>query len=173
MNFLFFSGAAASRRQQGAYPRVSNPAPPPPPRVSWNQTNSESLNARSRNTSHNSNSAAYQSSPEVTYNSTRNSGSGNSYAQRGQRHEPSDASENKPGAYSMRGLAGGRFGSAGNSRETTPYTVIVPDNVRSGQQFQVMAGGVPMMVTCPPRAGPGDHVIVSHTAACIIIMTLV
>ncbi len=70
----------------------------------------------------------------------------------------------------MRGMSGGRFGRSDNSGETTPYTVVVPDNVRSGQQFQVIAGGVPMMVTCPPRAGPGDHVIVSHA---LCVMTLV
>ncbi len=158
--FLFFSGRTAARQQQGAYPRITTRSPPPS-RVPHSQSTSGSRSSQPRSP-YSSNLAAFQSS-RVPNNSVTTNGSG-SFSPRGQRGEPSYTTPNsQPGAFSMRGMSGGRFGSAGNTRETTPYTVIVPANVRSGQQFQVMAGGVPMMVTCPPRAGPGDHVIVSDT----------
>jgi hypothetical protein len=65
-------------------------------------------------------------------------------------------SSGRPGAYSVPGPGRGAGGG-----DSTPYTVVVPANVRPGQQFQVMAGGVPMMVTCPPQVSSGDHIIVS------------
>ncbi|CAN0095199.1 unnamed protein product [Discosporangium mesarthrocarpum] len=46
----------------------------------------------------------------------------------------------KPGAYPIPG-PGRRSGT-----DAIPYTVTVPNGVRPGQEFQVMAGGVPMMV---------------------------
>ena len=49
--------------------------------------------------------------------------------------------EQKPGAYSIPG-AGGRTQS-----DSIPYTVTVPTGVRPGQEFQVMAGGLPMVVS--------------------------
>lgn len=49
--------------------------------------------------------------------------------------------EQKPGAYSIPG-AGGRAQS-----DSIPYTVTVPNGVRPGQEFQVMAGGLPMVVS--------------------------
>lgn len=51
-------------------------------------------------------------------------------------------SENQnPGAYSIPGT-GER-----TQNDSIPYTVTVPPGVRPGQEFQVMAGGLPMVVS--------------------------
>lgn len=52
-----------------------------------------------------------------------------------------DQAEQNPGAYSIPGT-GGRA-----QNDSIPYTVTVPQGVRAGQEFQVMAGGLPMVVS--------------------------
>lgn len=43
---------------------------------------------------------------------------------------------------------------------TQPTQVQIPDDVAPGSQFQFMANGVPMVVTCPPDAQPGQMITV-------------
>mmetsp|Transcript_14870 Transcript_14870/g.19615 ORF Transcript_14870/g.19615 Transcript_14870/m.19615 type:complete len:762 (+) Transcript_14870:270-2555(+) len=71
------------------------------------------------------------------------------------RHQRPQVGGRGPGAYSVQG-PGAR---AGNS-DTIPYSVTVPPNVRPGQEFQVYAGGTPMMVRCPAGSGPGSRIMV-------------
>ncbi|CAN0122907.1 unnamed protein product [Ascophyllum nodosum] len=59
-----------------------------------------------------------------------------------------------PGAYSISG-AGSRA-----QTDSIPYTVTVPSGVRPGQEFQVMAGGLPMVVRCPPDVSGGSRIMV-------------
>ncbi|CAN0488354.1 unnamed protein product, partial [Ectocarpus sp. 12 AP-2014] len=62
--------------------------------------------------------------------------------------------EQNPGAYSIAG-AGSR-----TNVDSIPYTVTVPNGVRPGQEFQVMAGGLPMVVRCPPDVSGGSRIMV-------------
>ncbi|CBJ29865.1 ubiquitin protein ligase [Ectocarpus siliculosus] len=62
--------------------------------------------------------------------------------------------EQNPGAYSIPG-AGSR-----TNVDSIPYTVTVPNGVRPGQEFQVMAGGLPMVVRCPPDVRGGSRIMV-------------
>lgn len=53
----------------------------------------------------------------------------------------SEQAEQNPGAYSIPGTG------ARTQNDSVPYTVTVPQGVRPGQEFQVMAGGLPMVVS--------------------------
>mmetsp|Transcript_20825 Transcript_20825/g.30860 ORF Transcript_20825/g.30860 Transcript_20825/m.30860 type:complete len:723 (+) Transcript_20825:23-2191(+) len=60
-----------------------------------------------------------------------------------------------PGAYSIAGTQKNR-----NNNDTVSYTITVPRGVKPNHQFPVSAGGVQLMVTCPPNVKPGDRIVV-------------
>ena len=46
----------------------------------------------------------------------------------------------------------------GASQMMQTYEVVVPEGVRQGRPFALMANGQRLMVTCPERAGPGQTI---------------
>jgi hypothetical protein len=49
-------------------------------------------------------------------------------------------------------------GSSADKEKTQLFEVEVPNGVQPGAPFALLAGGVRVLVTCPPNAGPGQRI---------------
>eukprot|EP00535_Pseudo-nitzschia_heimii_P005716 CAMPEP_0197189868 /NCGR_PEP_ID=MMETSP1423-20130617/20545_1 /TAXON_ID=476441 /ORGANISM="Pseudo-nitzschia heimii, Strain UNC1101" /LENGTH=880 /DNA_ID=CAMNT_0042642105 /DNA_START=453 /DNA_END=3095 /DNA_ORIENTATION=- len=106
-----------------------------------NYDNNYGRDSRTTNTNGSGNSSFSPSNPQTPLSSSellRNGGSGSS-----------SSSSNRQNSSGVRRIAGSN---------PSAYVVSVPQDVSTGEQFQVTIRGQKLMVTCPDNAMPGDSV---------------